>query len=207
MIPIPNPIPKPRGFDAACANPGKKWLKDNPVPAPPAKPKRPKDLWSRFRPALATGFGDRCGYGAMWISSGTVDHFVSCHEDRTRAYEWSNYRYVEGWINGSKSKKLSTQVLDPLEVQDGWFEIELPSLQLKITAAVPAAFRDRAEFTLKHLHLRDDERIVRQRREWLKMYEQGTPLAIIEEKAPLIARAIRKAEGPNPGSLRTTAGQ
>jgi hypothetical protein len=135
---------------------------------------------------------NRCGYGAMWISSGTVDHFVSCDEDRHMAYEWSNYRYVEGWLNSAKSKKLSGDLLDPFEVQDGWFEIELPSLQLKLTDAVPASVRARAEYTLKHLPLRDDERILRTRRAWLAAYEQGAPFWLIEEKAPLIAQAIQR---------------
>lgn len=148
MIPVPNPIPEPNDFDSRCRIRGKAWLGANPI-------KRPKDYWSTFRHALAAGFTDRCGYCAMWISSGTVDHFVSCNEDRQQAYEWSNYRYVEGWFNSSKSKRLSSQLLDPF-----------------------------------------DERVLRQRRAWLEAYEQGAPLHIIEEKAPLIAAAIRRQNWP-----------
>jgi len=132
----------------------------------------------------------------MWISSGTVDHFVSCNEDRQQAYEWSNYRYVEGWFNSSKSKRLSSQLLDPFEIQDGWFELDLPSLQLRLTDKVPPAVLARAQYTLVKLPLRDDERVLRQRRAWLEAYEQGAPLHIIEEKAPLIAAAIRRQNWP-----------
>jgi hypothetical protein len=146
---------------------------------------------------LAAGFVDRCGFGAMWVSSATVDHFVSCSEDRSRAYEWSNYRYVEGWLNSSKNKHPSASLLDPFEVENGWFEVDLPSLQLRLTEAVPVELRERAEFTLKNLPLRDDERVIRQRRAWLEMYEQGTPLAVIEPKAPLIAQAIRRQQWPS----------
>lgn len=32
--------------------------------------------WSPFKKELADGFGDLCAYCAMWISSGTVDHFI-----------------------------------------------------------------------------------------------------------------------------------
>ena len=97
MIPVPNPIAEPDEFDQKCRKTGLDWLIANP------ECKRPKDLWSPFRHDLANGFSDRCGYGAMWISSGTVDHFVSIDADKTLAYEWANYRYIEGWINSSKN--------------------------------------------------------------------------------------------------------
>ena len=132
----------------------------------------------------------------MWVSSATVDHFVSCNENRKLSYEWSNYRYVEGWFNSSKNKHPSASLLDPFEIQEGWFEVDLPSLQLRLTDAVPPELSERAKFTLEKLPLRDDERVIRQRRAWLKMYEQGTPLAVIEQKAPLIAQAIRRQNWP-----------
>lgn len=132
MIPVPHPIPEPYDFDDDCRKKGLAWLKKNP------NCKRPKDFWSPFRHALADGFSDRCGYSAMWISSGTVDHFVSIHADQTLAYEWSNYRYVEGWINGSKNKCNETEILDPFDVENGWFEILLPSLQLVVSDSLPA---------------------------------------------------------------------
>lgn len=190
MIPVRNPIDEPGNFDKECRQKGKQWLAANP------DANRPRDLWTPFRPLLADGFVDRCGYAAMWISSGTVDHHVSFHENPTLAYEWSNFRYVEGWINSSKSRKVAEKLLDPFEVEQGWFAIELPSLQLMLTDAVPEHLRDRAEYTLKNLPIQHDERIVRARRAWLEMYELGTPLAVIEKKAPLIAAAIVRENWP-----------
>ena len=82
MIPVANPIPEPAGFDEKCRQKGRTWLIKNPDPQ-----RRPKDFWGQFRPDLAHGFSDRCGYSAMWITSGTIDHFVSYGEDRKQAYE------------------------------------------------------------------------------------------------------------------------
>lgn len=187
MIPVANPITEPADFDQRCRKRGLQWLNRNP------DTKRPTDYWSEFRAELAVGFHDRCGFGAMWISSGTVDHFVSCSENRLKAYEWSNYRYLDGWINSSKSKKRSQDLLDPFEVGEGWFEIELPSLQLKLTDAVPPEYRRRADYTLRNLPIRDDERLIRQRRAWYELYEQGKlTLDGLREKAPLIAAAVEK---------------
>ena len=84
-------------------------------------------------------------------------------------------------------------MLDPHEVEDGWFEIELPSLQLRLTDRVPAELRAKAEFTLRRLHLGDDERIVRQRSEWYRMYLDGElNLDGLRKKAPLIAQAVKR---------------
>lgn len=191
MIPVSNPIEEPTKFDNECRRKGLQWLAKHPGCD------RPRDYWSPFRAELALGFMQRCGYSAMWISSGTVDHFVSCNEDMKLAYEWSNYRFIEGWINSAKTKKRAADLLDPFEVKDGWFEIALPSMQLKLTDKVPASIRSRAESTLKQLPLEHDERIVHQRREWLRMYEdEDVPLTFLDRKAPLIAQAIRRQRWP-----------
>lgn len=183
-----DPVDEPAQFAERAEKPGKAWLEEHPTG-------RPKDLWSPFKSLLAQGFGQLCAYSAMYEPVGTTDHFVSCDEDRSRAYDWSNYRFASGWINSSKNALKSADILDPFEVQDGWFEILLPSLQLVATAAVPPALRDRAAFVLKRLHLRDDERVLRQRREWYRMYQAGElTLEGLRKKAPLIAAAIVKQE-------------
>lgn len=187
MISVANPIPEPEGFDEKCCKAGEKWLGENPGSD------RPKDFWTPFKPALAAGFADLCGFGAMWISSGTVDHFVSWKEDPAKAYEWDNFRYLEGWINSAKSKRPAANFLDPFEVQSGWFEILLPSMQLIFTDALPEALRERAQYTLDKLHLINDERILKTRREWYRMYQTGElTLAGLKKKAPLIAEAVEK---------------
>jgi hypothetical protein len=187
------PSPEPPDFDQRARQPGLAWLakhldENGKLPAG----KRPQDKWTRFKDQLADGFGNRCGYSAMHDLVGTVDHYLSCENHPELAYEWSNYRYASGWINSSKGT-LDEQVLDPFEVQDGWFEILLPSMQLVLTDAVPPLERQRAEFTLERLHLRDDERMVRLRRKWYDYYLEGKlTLEGLDVFAPLIARAVRK---------------
>ena len=183
------PSPPPSTFAARAVTRGATWLANNPGTA------RPLDYWSEFKGPLADAFRSLCAYSAMYEPVGTVDHFVSCDEDRTKAYEWSNYRYASGWINSSKQALRSDQILDPFVVESGWFEIILPSLQLVTTDFVPAEHRARAEFVLQRLHLRDDERVLRQRREWYRMYqERELELDGLAKKAPLIAAAVRKQE-------------
>jgi hypothetical protein len=62
---------EPRGFDLECRRRGQAWLK-----AHPANP-RPKPFWRENVGELAEAFEHRCGYSAIMIQSGTVDHFLS----------------------------------------------------------------------------------------------------------------------------------
>lgn len=125
---------------------------------------------------------------------GVVDHYLSCGNHPKRAYEWRNYRYASAWINCSKGTE-DEKVLDPLEVQDDWFQVLLPSLQLVLTDRIPAEQRQRAQYTLERLHLRDDERVIRQRRAWYSEFESGgISLNELERVAPLIARAVRRQQ-------------
>lgn len=184
-----NPPPEPPDFDKKARQPGNNWLAKNPDPK-----KRPRDYWSKFKSDLADGFNNLCGYSVMYEPVGTVDHFLSCENHRHLAYEWSNYRFISGWINSSKGT-LDNQFLDPFEVEDDWFEILLPSLQLVMTDTVPPHQHQKAEFTLQRLHLQDDERVIRQRQAWYQMYlNSEITLTGLEKKAPLIARAIRKKQ-------------
>lgn len=186
MIPVAR-VEEPAGFDADVRQPGNQWLASNP------NAKRPSALWNHYTPVLSTGFSGLCGYAAMHDpTGGTVDHYLSYKNRPDLAYEWDNYRFASGTLNSSK-KNADDKVLDPYEVGDGWFEILLPSLQMQVTNAVPAARRAKAEYTLKRLKLRDGERIIRWRQSWYEMYKKGElSLDGLRRVAPLIATAVDK---------------
>jgi hypothetical protein len=180
------PIPEPSEFDQKCRKKGNAWLAKNP------DKKRPRDYWSPFKADLANGFKNLCGYSAMFDITATVDHFLSCANHRNLAYEWSNYRYATGRINSSK-KNLDNQILDPFEVEDNWFEILLPSLQLELTDQVPLSHRSKAKFTIERLGLDRNPQVIAQRAAWFNLYQEGKiTLEGLADTAPLIARAIAK---------------
>jgi hypothetical protein len=188
-----SPPPEPPDFDQKARQPGNTWLDRN-LDQNGKLPKetRPPDRWSAFNNQLCDGFQRRCGYLAMHITEGTVDHYLSCENHPKLAYEWDNYRYISGSINSSK-RTLDEKVLDPFEVQDAWFEILLPSLQLVLTDSVPPEERERAQFTLEKLHLRDGEKAILLRQEWYTLYLEGDlTLKGLEKIAPLIARGSQE---------------
>lgn len=132
----------------------------------------------------------------MWVGmKGEVDHFIPISLLKSRqhhhlVYEWSNFRYGEGTIN---QRKAVARVLDPFEVEDDWFEILLPSLQLVLTDKVPAEIRPLAKFTLERLGLDHNEVVVRYRREWFREYQEGRlSLDNLRKYAPLVAEAVER---------------
>lgn len=196
MIPVAK-VRKPRGFDANVKAPGATWLASHP------NAKRPKDLWSPYRHVLAHGFENRCGYAAMLDpTGGTVDHYLSFKHHPHLAYDWANYRFSSGLMNQSKGTQ-DTKVLDPFLVGPDWFELELPSLQMKLTSSVPANEVARAAHTLKRLKLAHGEAIIRWRLQWYCLFETGKlTLAGLRQVAPLIADAVVKHQAgmPSPTS-------
>ena len=181
---------EPPEFAERCRKRGRRWLRNN-----PGYDGRPCDYWSEFEPQLREAFRRLCGYCAMKIMKGNVDHFVPVSilkrrkEDR-RAYDWDNFRYVEGVLN---QKKGNCIVLDPFEVHDDWFQLLLPSMQLVLTDKVPRRLRKRAELTLKRVGLGHSEVVVRYRQEWFEMYrERKLTLEGLREVAPQIARAVEE---------------
>lgn len=132
----------------------------------------------------------------MWDSVGSIDHYLSIKHHRVRAYDWSNLRFVAELLNKRK-KNADAEVLDPFEIEDGWFEVILPSLQVRATDLVPPAERSRAEHTLDVLGLRHDERLIETRQAWLRMYtHDGLSLDALTRHAPMIAAAVVRESWP-----------
>ncbi|WP_240807676.1 hypothetical protein [Polyangium spumosum] len=131
----------------------------------------------------------------MWTSRPTVDHYLSksSREGRALTYEWSNYRRADLEMNQAKGT-WDRRILDPFEVQDDWFEILLPTLELIVVdERIPLHRRDDALFTLRTLGLGDGDDILAARLAWYEPFTEGmVDLQYISKKAPLIARAVRK---------------
>lgn len=182
-----NAVVEPASFNAEVRRRGRDWLKRNP------NARRPKPLWAPYLAALDAGYSGLCGYAAMFDpTGGTVDHYFSFKSRRDLAYEWSNYRFASAIMNSIK-RDADDSILDPQDVEPGWFEIILPSLQLRCTSRVPSNFRAKAEFTLNRLRLGNGERVIRWRQSWHQMYLEGNlDLEGLRRVAPLIAEAVEK---------------
>ncbi len=178
-------VSEPEEFEQQVRQKGDFWLANN-------ADRLPKDFWSSSKPKLAEAFQFRCAYTAMRIpsGSGTVDHYLSKRNYPKLAYEWSNYRYAMRLVNGCKGN-YDDRILDPFEVENDWFMLQLPDLELGLTDKVPVEMRSKAEFTLDQLQLRRSPWIIAERAYYYDAYCDGNiTIAQLEKDAPLIAQAI-----------------
>lgn len=181
------------------------------VTAPGRKPKEtfqsPEEIppdrfpayWTEVRPAdgrstlddMMDAYGQYCAYLAMRIEratgSPTVDHFLAKERDWRLVYEWSNYRLSAACVNGAKGTR---QVIDPFEVQAGWFELDLDTCFVRRGTSAPAAEHARIDETLAIINLRQ---CVDQRREFISAYrDHEIDLQNVERYAPFIAMELRR---------------
>jgi hypothetical protein len=138
----------------------------------------------------------------IWPSEdGTFDHYLSKKNRPDLTYEWSNYRYCTKHVNTLKGN-YDDRILDPFEVQDDWFEIQIPSLQIVLTNQVPIELREKAEFTLQQLQLNRSTRTMELRASYYDDYQEGVvTLEFVERNAPLLGRAIRAEIARNASNL------
>jgi hypothetical protein len=124
--------------------------------------------------------------------SGTADHYVPKSLDVSRAYDWHNYRFACSRMNARKG--VAAAVLDPLEVQDGWFQLELVRFQLHAAPGLPVAVVASIDRTIDLLRL-NDEACKETRADWCEAYWAGDiGLSFLERRVPLLARELRRQD-------------
>lgn len=189
---------EPPDFEERVRRKGQVWL-SNPINRDKSDP---QNYWKECSDDVRAMFSERCGYLASYLSSGHVDHFVSwrrCKDAGTHhlAYEWTNYRWLHPQLN---SRKGEHDLLDPFDVDDEWFEVDLFSYRLIVhTERIPAARRALVDWTIKRLQL-DDGRIAEELREdAVRLFREGTSMREIHRRAPMVARALEKLlSAPSP---------
>lgn len=209
MIPVPALTRgnEPRLFDQNCRQPGAMWLASYPDKDPHDR----SGWWAPFQPDLARHFNYRCGWLATSIElEGIVEHLLGCgprngvqSPHRHLAFEWTNYRYAAGTVNSLKGT-MDNQIMDPCEVQEGWFEALLPSFELVATDRIPEHLKQKAQATIERLQLRRHKAQFTRWRWYERYWNNGAPdLEKLRLDAPLVAAAVEKAQSagiplPNP---------
>jgi hypothetical protein len=107
-----------------------------------------------------------------------------------KVYEWSNYRLACALMNTRKGTDKT--VLDPCQIGDGWFELEIVACQVRPGNAVTGNELAQVQATIDSLRL-NDQQCCRARDEYVTRYRDGEiELAFLERRAPFIARELRR---------------
>jgi hypothetical protein len=208
-----DPQPEPPSFDTAVRQPGLSALAELIGQPPTIKrpgPRRGKladriealphdalpPFWRECLPQLAEAYRRICAYACLYVEpitgNGTVDHYVPKSLDAGKAYEWANYRFACGRMNTRKG--VAGRVLDPFEVQDGWFQLELVRFQLHAAPGLANALVACVDETIEALGL-NDETFKKTRADACEGYWRGEyPLAHLVRRFPLLARELRRQD-------------
>lgn len=183
------PQPEPAFFDKEVRQKGVRFIAKHPDAVKFA------NYWSQSvacADAVRNAFGSLCAYSCLRSHAGDVDHFRSQNECRSDGalhiiYEWSNYRFADKTVNQVKNAVKYTEILDPFEVENDWFSIDLPSLLLKMSSSINHSdVRTRGETSIEKLGLNGDY-LKRRRRSIYDVFKQGKAnLQYVQDEYPLL---------------------
>lgn len=178
------PQPEPPDFDSKVRQPGQSELSS------PEGELRPH--WQHCALQLWHAYRSVCAYSSLYIPRGTgarsVDHLLPKSKHRELTYEWSNYRLACSRMNARKNALES--VLDPFEVQDGWFALELSTLQVIPAEGLPEHLRQRVQETIDRLDLNDDE-FIQARTAYYEVFQsREVQFGYIRKHFPFLAKEL-----------------
>lgn len=209
MIPVERAT-EPPSFDARVRAPGLSAIAELVGEPPTIRRKGPRrkkiaprrsaipadafpPFWRLATPELLASYGRVCAYTCLFIwpmtGSATVDHWAPRSRRWDQVYEWDNYRLACSLVNSRKNDYGG--VIDPLEVTDGLFALDLVSLT---ACPGPKAGRRRAKVraTIKRLGL-DSAEYAKELEEYFNAYMgDDLSLAQLERRAPFLARELRR---------------
>ena len=191
MIPV-SPQPEPHNFAINVRGPGRTFLRGLRGRTPNKKQWANNRFWKLALDDLNSAYGGICAYSAIWVPTQcSVDHYhPKSLPPFERAYEWSNFRLASREMNAFKGD--STQVLDPFNVQTGWFALDFTTFEVSPGDKIATNIATAVSSTIHILRLNDDA-WVQQRFEIVRDYSQGhTNLAFLERRYPFIACELRR---------------
>lgn len=197
MIPV-SPAPEPPGFDEEVRQPGLAALdrlaaryggSREAIPASEFPP-----LWRNSLDDLLDRYNRICSCLCLYISRATgarsVDHFVAKPTAWQHAYEWHSYRLACGLMNARKGS--ASSVLDPFDVQEGWFVLDAVSFQVAPGDGLEAATMEAVNVTISRLRLNDQE-CCEARAEFAEDYWNGeVTYGYVARHAPFVAQELRR---------------
>lgn len=150
--------------------------------------------WQDCLDELHDAYHGICAYYGFRIEKATlpqVDHFVAKHDpDQALAYAWSNYRLACGYANSCKNEH--PDVLDPAAIQDGWFQIDIDTLDVRADPTLEAPLRHEIEATIDRLRLREG-RALEVRQHAIDHFRSGrVQLAFLEKDHPFLAKELAR---------------
>lgn len=182
--------PEYPNFNAEVRVPGAAFLAT--CQTPTSDQFKRKNFWSRAARELHAAYSGICAYTAMYLpEQGSVDHFLPKANHPQLAYEWNNFRLASGRVNSSKGNGLN--ILDPFEVQDDWFYMDIPACLLRPNPDLDKPIRNQISGTINSLRLNQDDNYVQERCNILMDYARAdVSMGFLERRYPFLAKEVTR---------------
>lgn len=203
MIPVKRRL-APAKFNEKVLRPGRRWLKQHRLPSSGPVPEgvQLEPFWHACLDDLHRKYQGVCAYVCVYIDKVTgarsVDHFVAKSGAIEHAYRWSNYRLACQKMNARKG--VFDDVLDPFDIQQGTFVLNLFDGSIAPRPGLEAALHQKAENTISRLGL-DEEDCRTVRREYFRAYREGhISLDYLRRRCPFVWEEIRRQNAVRPSA-------
>lgn len=166
-------------------------------------PARFPSYWREALPDLMEKYHEICAYSCFRIHDVTgaqsTDHFAAKSLRWDRVYEWTNYRLCCARLNARKRE--FSDVLDPFEIETGWFVLELVGFQVLPNPALSPALRQTIDDTIERLGLDDALHRKARARDAERYWDRDISLRAFREESPFVAHELHRQGRLNPGDM------
>ncbi len=183
------PAPEPSDFDAKVRKKGLDYLRTAGIDPDSIAPEGFvfKPFWRDILDNLYSDYNGVCAYLAIFFErvAGTTsaDHYLAKSKTLARdAYEWSNYRLSS---IGANRKKNTHEVLDPFDIEDDWFFLDLVTGAIHPNPAIVERQHD-LENTIKKLGLDDGDIKAMRARHWLNYIQHDISERHLRRHSPFV---------------------
>jgi len=206
------PAPEPDSFDVTVRKRGLRAIAEMVGEQPPRTAGRrhnkvaderhliPPDsfptYWTEALHDLKTAYKYICAYSCFRIheitGAASVDHMIPKSKSWQLVYEWNNYRLACSRLNSRKAD--FPDVLDPFEVQDDWFHLELVGFQVLPNRELEdEMIHQNVQNTIDRLGLNDSE-LIKKRESDAALYWDGIiNFGQLERESPFELSKINNA--------------
>lgn len=182
--------PEPGSFERKVRQKGISWLRKRKIsldqPLPPKLHIEP--FWRHCLDDLYSSYNGCCAFLSVYFErvtgTGSVDHFVAKSQRTDLAYEWSNYRLACSRMNSRKRD--CNDVLDPFEIENGWFHLETVSGSIYPNSSLSLDQQTAVQATIDRLGL-DDPANREMRARHYQEYREGFYTAdFLQKRSPFV---------------------
>ncbi len=157
--------------------------------------------WREVLDELMDRYDRICAYSCFRIHPVTggrsVDHMIAKSKRWDCVYEWSNYRLASARLNSRKRD--FEDVLDPFEINDNWFCLELVGFQVIPSAELDTRTSVQVRDTIDRLGLNDFRQD--RERDAENYWQKKVSLCMLAEESPFVARELRRQGRLNLGDV------